>query len=87
MAEAQTANVPFTRRNLKVFVVGLLVIGLGYVLLSIPPADGFLSLTLAPILLVLGYCVVIPVSLLLKDPDLPARDARQAEDSGGPTTP
>ena len=48
-------------------MVGLLVIGLGYVLLSIPPADGFLSLTLAPIFLVLGYCVIIPVSLLLKD--------------------
>ena len=75
MAEAQTANIPFTRRNLKVFVVGLLVIGLGYVLLSIPPADGFLSLTLAPILLVLGYCVIIPVSLLLKDEQrLPERD-------------
>ena len=87
MAEAQTANVPFTRRNLKVFVVGLLVIGLGYVLLSIPPADGFLSLTLAPILLVLGYCVVIPVSLLLKDPDLPKRNAGQAGDGDGPTTP
>lgn len=67
MADAPTSNIPFTGKNLKIFVAGLLVIGLGYVLLSIPPADGFLSLTLAPILLVLGYCVVIPISLLLKD--------------------
>ena len=68
MVDAATSNIPFTGKNLKIFIAGLLVIGLGYVLLSIPPADGFLSLTLAPILLVLGYCVIIPISLLLKDP-------------------
>lgn len=67
MANASLSNIPFTSKNLKIFIAGLLVIGLGYVLLSIPPADGFLSLTMAPILLVLGYCVIIPVSLLLKD--------------------
>ncbi len=67
MPDASTSNIPFTSKNLKIFFAGLLVIGLGYVLLSIPPADGFLSLTMAPILLVLGYCVIIPVALLLKD--------------------
>ena len=67
MANVSLSNIPFTSKNLKIFIAGLLAIGLGYVLLSIPPADGFLSLTMAPILLVLGYCVIIPVSLLLKD--------------------
>ena len=81
MPDARTSNIPFSSKNLKVFVAGLVVIGLGYVLLSIPPADGFLSLTMAPILLILGYCVIIPVSLLLKDTNAQRRD----DDKGTPT--
>jgi len=67
MPNASSSTIPFTGKNLKVFIAGLVVIGLGYALLSMPPADGFLSLTMAPVLLVLGYCVIIPVSLILKD--------------------
>ena len=58
---------PFTRKNWTLFAVGLGVIVVGYVLLSIPPAEGFWSLTMAPILLILGYCVLIPMAILLKD--------------------
>ena len=53
-------DLPFTNRNWIILGGGVAVIAAGYGLLSIPPADGFLSLTMAPILLVLGYCVVIP---------------------------
>lgn len=57
---------PFTRRNWILFLVGLAVIALGYVLLRIPPVDGFLSLTAAPILLVAGYCVILPAAILVR---------------------
>jgi hypothetical protein len=40
--------------------IALLVLGIGYVALS----RG--STTLAPVLLVLGYCVLVPASLLLR---------------------
>jgi hypothetical protein len=60
-------DLPFTRKNWAIFAVGLATIVVGYLLLSIPPADGFFSLTLAPILLILGYCVLIPVAILKKD--------------------
>ena len=59
---------PFSGKNWIGLAVGLAVIALGYVLLSIPPADGVLSLTLAPLLLVLGYCGIIPYAILCKDP-------------------
>ena len=68
--EPQTARqLPFSRRNWRLFLLGLGSIILGYVVLSVPPATGFLSLTLAPALLVGGYCVLIPLSILLKDAD------------------
>jgi dipeptide/tripeptide permease len=69
--------IPFKRKNWLVFALGMAVIGLGYFLLSIPPADGFWSLTMAPILLVVGYCVIIPAAILLKG---------EAVDGAGETT-
>ena len=55
---------PFGRRNYMFFGVAMLSIILGYIAL------GQGSITLAPILLVLGYCVLVPVSLIIKgDPD------------------
>lgn len=57
-------KLPYTERNMWLFGLGLATIALGYVFLSLPPVDGFMSLTLAPLLLVLGYCVFIPIALL-----------------------
>lgn len=51
---------PYGRRNYLLFGVAILVILLGFYTLS----QG--SITWAPILLVLGYCVLIPVALILK---------------------
>lgn len=57
---------PLTRENYYLFGIGILIIILGNISLAQGPANSFWSLTLAPILLVLGYCVIIPVSILYK---------------------
>jgi len=58
---------PLTKDNYIIFGIGILIIILGNISLAQGPADSFWSLTLAPILLVLGYCVIIPVSILYND--------------------
>lgn len=63
---AALRELPFTRKNWTLFAIGLATIALGYLVLSVPPADGFLSLTLAPLLLVAGYCVLIPLAILAR---------------------
>lgn len=60
-------ELPFTRLNWLLFGLGLGIIALGYILLRVPPVDGFLSLTAAPVLLVIGYCVVIPAAILVRE--------------------
>ncbi len=50
----------FTSHNIKLLIVSLVVIVLGFIFLS----RG--SITLAPILLVLGYCVLVPISIIYK---------------------
>ena len=57
-AEGKSA-LPFTKKNYIWFAVGLAVIVLGYITL------GSGSITLAPILLVLGYCVIIPIAIII----------------------
>jgi hypothetical protein len=62
-----TVALPFTKRNYQILGVGLLIIILGYVALSQEPWDGTMAIVVAPILLVLGYCVVIPFGILYRE--------------------
>ena len=70
---------PFGRKNWTLFGSALATIVVGYLVLSVPPADGFLSLTLAPLLLVVGYCVLVPWAILAKhEGDQAAPEGRQS---------
>jgi hypothetical protein len=55
----EKAALPFTSKNYILFAIGLFVIVIGYITL------GYGSITLAPILLVLGYCVIIPIAIII----------------------
>ncbi len=59
-------TIVFSRENFIIFLIGILVIILGYIFLAQGPADSFWSLTLAPILLVISYCIIIPISILYR---------------------
>lgn len=61
------SELPFTRKNWILFGVGMVVIAAGYGFLRVPPVDGFMSLTLAPLLLVVGYCVLVPAAILVRE--------------------
>jgi hypothetical protein len=57
---------PLEKINYIIIGVGLAVIIAGYIALSVPTVEGFSPLVLAPILLVLGYCVIIPVGIMYR---------------------
>lgn len=61
-----STKLPFEKENYILFAVSLVVLTLGFVFLSMGPWDSFSSLTLAPILLVIGYCVTLPFAILYK---------------------
>lgn len=65
--------------NYMILIAGVVVILLGYGALSMGPWDGFMPLTVAPILLVLGYCVIIPAGIVYrkKSSSLPSDAADQ----------
>ncbi len=55
---------PLTRENYIIFGIGLVVLVFGFIFLAQGPWDSFWSRTLAPIVLVIGYCVIIPAAIL-----------------------
>ncbi len=63
-AALRVEGLPFTSLNYRIFALGIALIILGYVALAQPPAESFVSLTVAPILLVVGYCIIIPIAIL-----------------------
>ncbi|HCA81563.1 MAG TPA: hypothetical protein DEP53_17665 [Bacteroidetes bacterium] len=69
--KSASVPLPFTKRNYQILGLGLLVIIAGYIALSQQPWDGTMPLVVAPILLVLGYCVVIPFGILYRTKSSP----------------
>ena len=51
------------KKNILLVALGALLIVIGFVCLAQGPADNPVSLTVAPILLVLAYLVVIPIGI------------------------
>jgi len=50
-------------KNYIVFGSGVFTIILGYILMSIGEHDGILSSKISPIILIIGYCILIPISI------------------------
>lgn len=55
------------RKNITWFLIGLGMIILGYVFMAQPPVYGFMSLHLAPVILIIAYLIVFPIAIMIKD--------------------
>lgn len=64
------SEIGFTSANMILFAVSFLVIIAGFYFLS----RG--SITLAPILLVLGYCVLVPLAVIYRPKGAKSREGR-----------
>ena len=79
----QDETLPFERENYIILGVGLLVIICGYIALSQPSTDGtFIPLTLAPIMLVFGYCVIVPLGIMFRKKTTEPHAPEGAEHAG-----
>lgn len=74
-AKATESTFSFTRVNYLTLIIGLVVIAIGYITLR----RG--SITLAPILLVLGYCIIIPIGILLRTRKEPKAQKQNSPES------
>ena len=57
---------PLAKKNFIIIGIGIIDLILGYIFLAQDSVSGFAPTVIAPILLVLGYCVIIPYGILKK---------------------
>ncbi len=69
---------PFEKQNFVIIGAGIVVLIIGYFLMSQDSVDGFLPTVVAPIVLIIGYCVIIPYGIL-KKPAKPAETNTAAD--------
>jgi hypothetical protein len=70
---------PLARENFLIIGGGLVVILVGYLAMLEGSVEGFLPLVVAPILLVVGYCVIIPIGILYRKSES-SKDAQVTEE-------
>ncbi len=79
---------PLEKENFMIIGLGILLLIVGYFLMSENSVNGFLPTVVSPILLVAGYCVVIPYGILKRpksEVSVPAA-AEEAETSNVKTS-
>jgi len=59
-------NLSLTKTNYLIFGLGLLVIIVGYFVMASGDTYSFRSLSVAPVILLLGYLIIIPISILYR---------------------
>ena len=56
----------FNKINYLILSIGILTIIVGYILMITGETDSYQSVKLAPVILLIGYIVVIPLAILCK---------------------
>tara|TARA_Y100000768_G_C23384252_1_gene409980 strand:+ start:258 stop:503 length:246 start_codon:yes stop_codon:yes gene_type:complete len=57
----------FSKKNYFLFILGVISIIFGYIIMALGKTYSFQSLSLAPVILTIGYLVLIPAALLYKE--------------------
>ncbi len=57
-------NWPFNKTNYVIFGIGILSIIIGYLIIYYNSVDSIQSTKIGPIILFIGYCVIIPISIM-----------------------
>ncbi len=63
-APVRPFQMPFDAKNIRIILIGIGVIVLGYLVMYFSPTMSDMALTVSPILLLLGYCVIVPLGIM-----------------------
>ena len=61
-----SGDIPLSRQNYAIMGIGVAVIVAGYLAMLQGSVEGFMPLVVSPILLVVGYCVIVPLGILYR---------------------
>lgn len=55
---------PFDAKNMRIIFAGIATIVIGYLVMYFSPTMSTMALTVSPIILLLGYCVIVPIGIM-----------------------
>lgn len=58
-----------TKQNINIFLLGIIVIIIGYILLAVGDIYDTISMFISPIFLAVGYIIILPLSILYRFKD------------------
>ena len=56
----------FGKLNYLLFGISLLIILIGYIIMASGETESLQSVKIAPILLTIGYCILLPLSIIIQ---------------------
>jgi uncharacterized membrane protein YqjE len=74
------AQLTLNRLNFVIFGIGILTIIIGYIIMALGDTYSFQSLSIAPIILLIGYLVIIPVAILYRKKEPTPRESQDTSD-------
>lgn len=77
-------SIPLAKQNYAIMGVGVAVIVAGYLAMLQGSIEGFLPLVVSPILLVVGYCVLMPLGILYRKSQIAPTDSNSNQKVGKP---
>ncbi len=69
-------NIYWSKINYLILALGLFLSILGYYFLSVKPWNSSISLYLAPVILILVYVLLFPLSILIKKKEQPEQESK-----------
>src|SRR5438445_5953077 len=64
-SQARPFNLPFERKNIMFILIGIAIVTLGYVIMATSDLMGVMAIDVSPVVLLIGYVVVIPLGIML----------------------
>jgi|GEM_PF-3256225 len=61
---ARPFQMPFDAKNMRIIFAGIATIVIGYLVMYFSPTMSAMALTVSPIILLLGYCVIVPIGIM-----------------------
>ncbi len=60
-------SIPLRKYNFRFFLAGLILLLIGFYIMTIGPWDSVYALTISPIILLLAYFIIFPLGILNKE--------------------
>lgn len=57
-------SIPLNKSNFILFGLGIIVLIIGFYIMTIPPWDSAFSLIISPLILLIGYFIIFPFGIL-----------------------